>query len=72
MKKVFKPVNASTDTQYAESLTSDIESKVNDLLSRLTESHTLSSASVEWSSYDDSELEDNGYLKITLDIGVDL
>lgn len=72
MKKVFKPVKASTDTQYAESLASDVESVVNSALTKFAESNNFSSAEVEWSDYDDSELEDNNYLKVTLSVGIDV
>lgn len=72
MKKVFKPVKASVDEEYGASLASDIESAVNLALSKFAESNNFSSAEVEWSDYDDSELEDNSYLKVTLSIGVDV
>lgn len=72
VKKVFKPVKASVDEEYGESLASDIEAQVNAVLSKFAESRNFSSAGVEWSDYDDSELEDNDYLKVTLEIGVDL
>lgn len=72
MKKVFKPVKASVDEEYGASLASDVESIVNSALTKFAESNNLSSAEVEWSDYDDSELEDNSYLKVTMSIGIDV